>query len=466
MSTILIIDDQRAIADALGKFFERDGHTVFHAPTGEEGVARFRSTHPDLVLLDVRLPDISGFDVLARIRETQPVVVMITGHGDVPLAVRAMQEGAENFLTKPLELDHLAAVAGRALEKARLRQLTRFLADRRGWSASKPMLGTSEQMRELAEQIQLVARSDRTTVLILGESGTGKGRVAEAIHAASPRSDEAFVDVSCGSLTAESLDAELFGEERLPDAAQVGVVKRGLLEVADHGTLFLDEIGDVAPNLQPKLLRLLEGTTFRRPGGSREVSVDVRIMAATSRDLVNEVTAGRFREDLYYRLSVMPVSLPPLRARAREDMVGLIGQILDSLQSVVAEAPSALSEDALHRLLGYSWPGNIRELRNVLERAVIMGRGSREIGVAHLPHEVREASGADAGAYVPRTLVDVERLQIERALRAHDHNRTRAARELGIARATLMNKITKYHIDVPERKKDDAVNTGLRSEEQ
>ena len=442
MATILLIDDEREITAALGTFFERSGHQVVRAHTGEEGIEWFRRAHPDLVLLDVALPDISGFDVLGRLRDQQPVVIMITGHGDVPLAVRAMQEGAENFLMKPVELEHLAVAAERALEKARLRQMNRFLTERRGGAPTSKLLGSSPAMRELADQIELLARSEKTTVLLLGESGTGKGRVAELIHAHSPRADLPFVEVNCAALTADSLDAELFGVETSGDNGTNGRV--GLMQMADRGSLFLDEIGDLAPNLQPKLLRVMEGKGFRRVGGMQELCSEARLIAATSKDLVNEVTAGRFREDLYYRLSVMPINLPPLRARAREDLVELIGHLLDDLHPHLADAPTAVSEAALDRLLRYAWPGNIREMRNVLERAMIMGRGAGQILPEHLPSEVREASGAAVEHHVPKSLAEVERIHIERTLRAHNANRTRAAKELGISRATLIKKVKEF----------------------
>jgi two-component system response regulator HydG len=449
MSTILLIDDEREITSVLGAFFERTGHQVVRAHTGEEGIEWYRRTQPDLVLLDVGLPDISGFDVLARLREKHPVVIMITGQGDIPIAVRAMQEGAENFLTKPVELPHLAVAAERALEKARLRQMNRFLVERRGGAVTSALLGSSPAMRELAEQIDLLALSDKTTVLVLGESGTGKGRVAEIIHARSPRADQPFVEVNCAALTADSLDTELFGVEGAEGDGAGGRI--GLLQMADRGSLFLDEIGDLAPNLQPKLLRVLEGKGFRRTGGLQEMTSDARLVAATSKDLVNEVTAGHFREDLYYRLSVMPINLPPLRARAREDLLELIGHLMDELVPHLADAPNVVSEGALDRLLRYAWPGNIREMRNVLERAMIMGRGAGQVLPEHLPPEVRDASGATVEHHVPKSLDEVERIHIERTLRAHGANRTRAAKELGISRATLIKKIAEYGLGARKR---------------
>ena len=421
MASILLIDDEASITASLGAFFERSGHTVHRAHTGAEGVAIFRRTRPDVVLLDLRLGDMTGFEVLEKIREHEPVVIMMTGHGDVEQAVKAMQLGAENFLTKPIELDHLAVVTERALEKAKLRQMSRYLNERRSVGTGPVLLGSSPMMREINEQIMLLAASNKTTVLLLGENGAGKGRVAELIHAMSPRASQPFVQVNCAALTAASLDAELFGEER----ESGGPTKPGLFDVANGGTIFLDEIGDLAPALQPKLLNVLAGKGFRRAGGTQEVTVDVRVLAATNKDLVGEVTAGNFREDL----------------------VELIGNVVEELRGQLPESPATLSDAALEHLLRYPWPGNVRELRNVIERAMIMGRGAPRIEPSHLPSEVRGASGAEVESHVPRSLEDVERTHIDRTLRAHHGNRTHAAQELGISRATLIKKIKSYQLE-------------------
>jgi len=449
MSSVLIIDDEQAITSALAQYFERSGHEVMRAHSAEEGIGAVKRAHPDLVLLDLRLPDASGFEVLDRIRPYNPVVIMITGHGDVPDAVRAMQAGAESFLTKPVELAHLGAVASRALEKARLRQMNRYLADRRGRLPATALLGSSAPMRELAQQIEMLARSDRTTALITGESGTGKGYVAESIHRASARGERPLVEINCAALAGSTLDAELFGQELTPNNGS-DTVKPGLLDIAEGGSLFLDEIGDLDQSLQPKLLRVLEGKSFRRLGGTREMTSDVRLIAATGKDLVSEVTDGRFREDMYYRLSVMPINLPPLRARSREDLLELIARLVEELRPNLVDAPTELDDDVLERLLKYAWPGNIRELRNVLERAMIMARGLERVAMLHLPLEVRDASGTGVDHHIPRTLSEVERIHIDRTLRAHNANRTRAARELGISRATLIKKIKEYGLESNE----------------
>jgi two-component system response regulator HydG len=445
MASILIIDDEVAITSAFAKFFRHDGaNVVAEAHTGAEGIEAYERVRPDLVLLDVRLPDMTGFDVLAKIRDDKPVVIMVTAFGDVPMAVDAMLKGAENFLTKPVDWSHLAAASERALEKAALRRMNRYLTDRRGAGVSL-IGGSSPAMRELAAQVTRLAASDRTTALIVGESGAGKGRVAELIHAQSPRASMPFVEVNCASLTTESLESELFGVEASGEGTR-GPTKRGLFEIADAGTLFLDEIGDLDPILQPKLLRVLEGKGFRRFGGTLEITPNVRVIASSTKDLVNEVTAGRFREDLYYRLSVMPINLPPLRARTREDLLELAATLLDELGPVLSGAPTTLSEEALDAVLRYGWPGNIRELRNVLERAMLMARGLPKIEVEHLPREVAGATGAEVTHHTPRSLSDVERAHIDRTLQANQNNRTHAARELGISRATLIKKIREYKL--------------------
>ena len=267
MASILIIDDEVAIATAFAMFFRHDGaHVVTESHTGADGIEAYHRVRPDLVLLDVRLPDMTGFDVLGRIREENPVVIMVTAFGDVPMAVEALHKGAENFLTKPVDLSHLAAAAERALEKAALRRMNRYLADQRVEGA-RLVFGSSPAMRELVAQMSLLAASDRTTALIVAESGAGKGRVAELIHAQSPRAAKPFVEVNCAALTSASLESELFGVEASPDGAGAPT-RRGLFEIADGGALFLDEIGDLDAQLQPKLLRVLEGKGFRRQGGT------------------------------------------------------------------------------------------------------------------------------------------------------------------------------------------------------
>lgn len=440
MAQILVIDDEPAVATALVRSFRAAGHAVATAGTAAEGAARYWADRPDLVLLDFRLPDGSGFDVLDRVRDAEPVVIVMTGYADVALAVEAMQRGAENFLTKPLDGAHLAAAVNRALEKAELRRLNALLRNHQTASDRllPGLLGPSPDMRELARQVELLAASDRTTALLVGETGTGKRRIAGALHAMSPRAARAFVVVSCAATAArrpDALEVELFGAE---DG------RRGAFELAAGGTVVLDEVAELPPELQPRLLEVLEHGTVRRRGSAATLPVDVRVIGTSSRDLVTEVNAGRFREDLYYRLSAVPIHLPPLRARARADLVALAAALLEELRRELPDAPSALEDDALDALLHHPWPGNIRELRNALERALLMSRGSERVRRVHLPREVQGGRTTAPDAHTPRTLADVERAHIDRTLQAHALNRTHAARELGISRATLIKKIREY----------------------
>ncbi len=439
MAKILIVDDEPDIRSALGRFFERSGHDVLLAETGRDAIAVIRAEHPAVVLLDLYLPDVSGFDVLEGTREQRPVVIMITGHGDIPLAVKAMQAGAEGFLAKPVELAHLGAVVDRALEKAQLRELGRAASARSGRAAADMLLGSSAPMREVATQIEHLARSERTVALLVGESGVGKARVARAIHALSPRAMRPVHAVYCGLRPTAELEAELFGIERDGEGPLPG-----LFESANGGTLFLDEVADLPAELQPALLRVIESGRVRRVGGTREVAVDVRLIAGTMRDLAMEVTERRLREDLYYRLGVMPLHLPPLRARSPDDLRETATALLTELRRGIDSAPASITNQAMTTMVEYQWPGNVRELRNVLERALLLGRGEDEVREEHLAAEVRGIGDDAALPHVARSLADVERAHIERTLHAHAENRTRAARELGISRATLIKKIREF----------------------
>jgi DNA-binding NtrC family response regulator len=451
--SILLIDDEPDVLRSLGRFFEREGWEVHRAMTGEEGVRLYEAVHPDLVLLDLYLPGMSGIDALEVLVPRDATVVMLTGHGDIETAVEAMKLGAENFLTKPVELGHLAAAAAKAMEKTELRRANRALAGRLAEGRHTSTLGGSSRMREIARQVELLAASEGTTVLLLGESGTGKGWVAQMLHAHSPRARAPFVEVNCAGLSANFLDSELFGHEKgaFTDAK---TMKRGLFEVAHGGTLFLDEVGDLAPDLQPKLLKVLERKTFRRLGGTREIEVDVRLVAATNRDLEAEVAAGRFREDLFYRLHVLPLTLPPVRDRSREDLLELVHRLMGDLRAVHPRGAARLSDAALKLLLAYGWPGNVRELRNVLERALVLSLGEDTVLPEHLPPEVRSPSPSAAPVREHQaimTLEEMERRHIERTLVMLDGNRTHAAEAMGISRATLHNKIRLYSLEAVGR---------------
>ena len=445
--SVLLIDDDVEVLRSIGHYFEHVGYEVSRELSGEAGLATYERLRPEVVVLDLHLPGMDGMEVLARLKEHGASVVLLTGSGDVATAVRAMQLGADNFLTKPVDMSHLLAAAARAADKARLRRVNALLLSHVAPGTGLESLGRSPAMVELARQVGLLAQSERTTVLLVGESGTGKGWVARMIHNLSPRAKAPFVEVNAGGLSATFLDSELFGHEKgaFTDAKDR---KQGLFEIADHGTIFLDEIGDLALELQPKLLKVLETKTFRRLGGTREITVDVRLIAATNHDIAASVESGRFREDLYYRLSVMPLPLPPVRERSREDRLDLLTRLLNDLRPQTAGGSTAITPEALERLLSYSWPGNVREIRNVLERALILAQGKPEISIEHLPGEFRARAGPGDRRHTPLTLDDLERQHIERTLRHHGGNRTRAAHELGISRATLINKIKRYSFTV------------------
>jgi DNA-binding NtrC family response regulator len=444
--TLLLVDDDASVLGAIGDYFERIGYEVWRDGTGEQAMDTFHRVRPDVVLLDLHLPDSSGLVVLERLRREGAAVILLTGQGDIETAVKAMQLGAENFLTKPVDMTHLAAAIARVAEKVRLSRQNARLRALDHEAEGIGSLGVSPAMQELARQIELLAASERSTVLLQGESGTGKGWVARVIHNVSPRSGGPFVEVNCAGLSATFLDSELFGHEKgaYTDAKERKV---GLFELADHGTIFLDEIGELTQDLQPKLLKVLETKKFRRLGGTRELSVDARLIAATNRDLVREVEGGRFREDLYYRLNVMPLTLPSVRDRSREDRLELITRMISDLKTQLPGCPSDCTTDVLDRLLSAPWPGNVREMRNVLERAMILGRGQPTIGVEQLPPDLRQRASTDR-RYTAQSLSEVERQHIERTLKHHGGNRTRAALELGISRATLINKIKAYSLNV------------------
>ncbi len=443
--SVLLVDDDPAVLRAVAAFLEEAGYEVMQESTGEDGMTAFERQRPDVVVLDLRLPDISGLDVLAWLKEQDAAVVLLTGHADVETAVRAMQLGAENFLTKPVEMPHLTAVLSRVLDKVRLRREVQHLRARAGSESIAGTMGVSPGMRELEEHVALLAQSERTTVLITGESGTGKGRVARLVHQYSPRAEAPFVDVNCAGLTSTFLASELFGHEKgaFTDAKES---RQGLFELAHRGTLFLDEIGDLGLDLQPKLLTAIETRRFRRLGGSRELSVDVRLVTATNRDLVKAVRDGTFREDLYYRIGVSIVHLPPVRERSREDRLELLRSLHQELLADVPGAPGEITTEALERLVNFNWPGNVREMRNALERALILAGGADAIAPRHLPADIR-GGGGGVRRHQPTTLKESEQRQIERALKHHQGNRTHTARELGISRVTLLKKIREYGLD-------------------
>ncbi len=443
-SSILLVDDDPAVLDLLSRFFERRGWLVHGSGTGTGAIRTYEDEQPDLVLLDVELPDLNGIPVLRRLRELDEdvTVIMLTGHADVETAVEAMRIGAENYLTKPFELDHLSAVVERAQEKAQLRRHNRALATSDARDADGGALGVSPMMQEIATRVERIAVADGT-VLLQGETGTGKGWVARRIHERSARRSKPFVEVNCGGLSATFLESELFGHEKgaFTDAR---ARKEGLFELADGGTIFLDEIGDLAPELQPKLLKVLEDRRFRRLGGTRELNVDVRLIAATHHQLRDRVNDGEFREDLYYRIAVLPLELPPLRDRRPEDIARLIYDVLEELRRRINSGPSSIDDAALAALVHYSWPGNIRELRNLIERILILATDDDVIRLRHLPPEARGHDPLPLASDGPMTLDEVERRHVARVLELNEGNRSRSARTLGISRAALYDKMDRF----------------------
>jgi two-component system, NtrC family, response regulator AtoC len=443
--SVLLIDDDVDVLRAVGLVFERAGYEVARELDAESGLAAYDRLRPEVVLVDLHLPGMDGLEALSHLRERNASVIMLTGHGDISTAVKAMQLGAENFLSKPVDVDHLLAAVARVADKVRLRRLNELLLLRTVPGERLESLGESPEMRELIRQVGLVALSERTPVLLLGESGVGKTWLARMLHQLSPRAAGPFVEVQAWGKQAGALDSELFGAERVTEQ-EARERRPGLLETASGGSLYFEEIADLPAELQPKLLRLLETRTFRRVGGARDLNADVRVLAASTRDLAGLIEGGQFREDLAYRLNVMALTLPPLRERTRDDRLSLLLTLVNELQRQVSGSAPAIGPEALERLLGHPWPGNAREMRNVLERALILARGQPAVLLEHLPGEFRNRPGPGDRRHTPMTLDELERAHIERTLRHHGGNRTRAAQELGISRATLINKIKRYAI--------------------
>ncbi len=444
---ILIVDDEVNIRSALVTILEKRGHRVVAVGSGEEAWAFMQHTPVDLLLTDLKLPGMGGIELLRRVKDGVPEteVVVMTAYGSVETAVEAMRLGAYDYVTKPIEKDRFPVVVEKALERRRLavenRRLRQDLQTRKHYER---MIGNSEPMHQVYELIEQVAGSD-ITVLIVGESGTGKELVARAMHQKSPRAEGPFVTLNCGALPDNLFESELFGYER---GAFTGAVstKAGRFELADGGTLFLDEVGELSPKAQVDFLRVLETKEFRRLGGTRVIKVNTRVLAATNRNLEEAVKSGAFREDLYYRLNVIPIQLPPLRNRS-EDIPLLVESFLAEFTQAHQKDPMEVSPSAFRSLKLYSWPGNIRELRNVIERLVVTVRG-KVIQPVHLPLEV-QASREEARTMVVTlgtALEEIEREVIQRTLAEVTNHREKAAAILGISPRTLHYKIKEYGI--------------------
>ena len=441
---VLVIDDDEGVRAGVCKFLEQRGYQVEEAEDGARAASAFAKAPPDVALLDERLPDGSGVELLQRLLSLAPSVpiVMLTGHASIELAVRAIKLGADQFLTKPVDLEALNLIMERLIGSRRDRRKRLAGEHRAERDSADPFIGSSSAIARLREEAHRVLAADRP-ILIEGETGAGKSVLARWLHENGPRRGEEFVDLNCASLSRELLESELFGHEQ---GAFTGAVRRktGLLEVADRGTLFLDELGDMDITIQPRLLRVLEESSFRRLGDVRDIHVDVLLIAATHQDLAGLIRERRFREDLYYRLSVMPLRTPPLRERV-EDIPELAGVLLQRFAREHGRGGASLADDAVAALKAYPWPGNVRELRNVLERGLLVSREERVRAA-----DLRLAAAAppaplDAGG--DETLAGLERRQIEAVLRGTGGNLKAAAIRLGISSSSLYERIRSFGIE-------------------
>ncbi len=449
-ATILVIDDEEVMRDSCRQVLTRQGHEVKTAGDGAVGLVALAEHAIDLVMLDLKMPGLGGMDVLDRIKQAAPetVVIVITGHATIAAAVEAIKLGAYDLLPKPFTPDELLAIVNRALERRRLvTENFSLRGELQGLRDNEFVLGPSPAMRGILNIISKVAPTD-STVLITGESGTGKELIAQAVHRSSPRKDGPFIAVDCGSVVPTLFESELFGHVKgaFTDAI---ANKRGKLEMAEGGTVFFDEIGNIGPESQAKLLRALQEREFCRVGDTRSISFDARIVAATNQDLRKAVEARTFRDDLYYRINVVNLDLPPLRER-KEDIPLLVAHFLKEYNRRRKRSVGSVSEAAMRLLLDYSWPGNIRELENVIERAVILcdGKTIEPWDFPFTSARTRTAEAADAPA--EGTLEDIEKAHIKRVLRQVGGHRSRAAQALGVDRKTLRAKIRRYGIEAPD----------------
>ena len=455
MQRLLIVDDERSMRELLEHVLEREGYDVETAENGRVALERMKERSYDLVISDIQMPDMTGIELLEHVRSSSPetVVIMITAFATVDTARQAFKLGAEDFIIKDsgFDVDELKVLVRKAIEKTQLRQRVELLQKeltRR--SSFDNIIGRSARMQTLFRMIETVAQT-HSTVLIAGESGTGKELVARALHSHSPRSNASFVSINCGAFTESLLESELFGYMK---GAFTGAAanKKGLFEAASGGTIFLDEIGEMSPAMQVKLLRVLQERMVRRVGGIEEVPIDVRVIAATNRNLEEEVGRGGFRQDLFYRISVIPVELPPLRERA-EDIPDLVDHFLDKLAEESGRKKLSCSTDALRLLEAYDWPGNVRELENTIERAHIL-EPTDTIQPERLPERVlhyspREAAFVnipDGGVDLESYLAELEKNYLKEALKRTNFNQTRSAELLRMPVRSFRHLIGKYHL--------------------
>jgi DNA-binding NtrC family response regulator len=443
---ILVVDDEEIVRESLGGWLEKDGYTVASAPDGPTAIERLKQDRWSILVVDLKMPGMDGLQVLAEAKKLHPelAVVIMTAYATVDTAVAAMKAGAFDYLVKPFDPEELSLMMQKIVSQQELvRENTVLRQALKKEYRFRDLLSKSPAMQAVFELARTAARSN-STILILGESGSGKEVLARAVHAESPRSGGPFVAVSCAALTETLLESELFGHEK---GAFTGAVARrkGKFESANGGTLFLDEVGDVGSKLQLDLLRVLEDRKFQRVGGNESIEVDVRIVAATNRDLRKAEAEGRFREDLFYRLNVIPITIPPLRSR-REDIPLLVDNFIERLQVETQKRIDGVSPEAMAALIAHDWPGNVRELRNVLERgAVVSSAAVIQVSDLGLPSRIAESAAAVRTAPL-QSLEELEKRHVAAVLAHTGGNVSQSARILGIDRVTLYNKMRRYGI--------------------
>ncbi len=440
-ANILVIEDERLLSNSLKKALTKAGYSVLTAETGKEGLELLAETSPDLVLLDVRLPDIDGMEVLRIINrmDAHPPVIIMTAFSGIKGAVESIKLGAYDYIAKPFDVEEMKFIIRRCLESQRaVAEVKHLISSRKERYSFDKILTNNPEMKKLVDLTKRVTLNSHSTVLLLGESGTGKELFANAIHYNGPRADHPLITMNCAAFSEGILESELFGHEK---GAFTGAIrqKKGIFELADRGTLFLDEIGEITPKTQVKLLRFLEDKNFQRVGGTRSIQVDVRIIAATNRNLSKDVKEGRFREDLYYRLNVVTLSIPPLRER-KDDIPLLVDHFIKNYSRILNKEVRACDPEALEILTSYSWPGNIRELKNIIERGVLLNVDSvikpSDIPIEINGHPIR-SDVAKLATLEPMRLDRLIRLYAESILTRLKHNRSRTAETLGITRQRL-----------------------------
>lgn len=451
---ILIIDDEKLLRWSLEQNLTKEGYVVISAESGMEGLQLLSEDQPDIVLLDINLPDISGINILEKIKKEKkhPIVIMITAFGDIETAVKAIKLGAYDFVEKPFNLDKLKILLSKAVETGSLRQeVSQFKSQLTSQFSMNSIVGQSDQMKEVIALVKKVAQSDASTIFLHGESGTGKDLIAKVIHYSSKRSDKPFMDINCTALPETLIESELFGYEKgaFTDAK---VLKKGFFELADGGTIYLDEIADMKSSTQAKLLKVIENKTFKRIGGVKDIAVDIRVIASSNKNIEEEIKNGNFREDLYYRLQVIPLRLPPLRERS-EDIILLINAFINQFNNEFKKNVIGVSKEAKKSFLNYAWPGNIRELKNVIERAMIL-ENEEYILPEHLPIELSKQNvpGKDLSesrVTIPPGGLNIEMVEkelITQALEQSKWNQTKAARLLNLTRDALRYRMQKFGI--------------------